>query len=47
MGKIGGVPAYVTPTVPDESADLDDMESGVDNGPNFRKIGPFDSSCAY
>jgi hypothetical protein len=33
--------------VPDESADLRDMESGVDNGPNFRKIGPFDSSCAY
>lgn len=33
--------------VPDESADLDDMESGVDKGPKLRMIGPFDSSGAY
>src|SRR5579859_2450454 len=33
--------------VTDESVDLEDMMSGVDKGPNFRKIGPFDSSFAY
>ena len=33
--------------VPDEAADLEDMKNGVDRGPHFRKIGPFDSSCAY
>jgi len=33
--------------VEDESAELKDMESGIDKGPLFRRIGPFDSSSAY
>jgi hypothetical protein len=31
-------------TVPDEQADLEDMENGIDRGGNFRKMGPFDVS---
>ena len=33
--------------VPDEAADLEDMNNAVDRGGNFRMIGPFNSSSAY